>query len=652
MKKVLFLALCAVTVAVSCEKVIGSQQEEVNNQEQQMLLPEANPKTSTYSLVFDPEISTKLSIDGEGKTKWEINDKILIHGQYINQSGYSVVVELDGVTNTISADGKTAYITITTTEADEPLVDGCVRKYTRADYKSSIYAAYPAEAVVDGSVQSYYYNVFKNTNAPICIGYDDGAGSFVFRNYCAVISFIMPDTEDFDTYVFSGNASEVVGYSNYVARHALGTTELKKDQGVNSSGLYTTGPLTSISGPVVCDGATVNRICIPTPTSAGEKVTFAEGFTIKFLKDGVVCKKVSTSAKDLAISRNDYMPLGNISGALKPYVDDYTPASWTSGAIDLSSSKTKVANSYMVLTTDAGSAFKIPAVKGNNASETLVPSGVSLLWETWNGSATVTANSVIKAVDYDSEWIYFQLPDAEDIHAGNALIASKNALGEYIWSWHIWVPETDLIATPITAGGKSWMPCNLGALATAAGNNGLNYGLQYQWGRPTPSVGLDGTGGTSYAKTAPAGAITTQSVSDESKTITDIIKTPTVFYVNNHCWYDPTTAELWSSTKTIYDPCPAGWRVPEHGLIDPASAVHDDVNGGVTISGMYFPGTGSRSRYVGTWPEGNCYVWSCDTYVGSNKQRAYWYMFYDADASGFDVKEYKTTSAPVRCIKE
>lgn len=647
MKKVLFMALCAAFFAVSCEKVIEPQEVEVDNQEQ--TLPEAKTETHTFSMVFNPD--TKLSIADDGKTGWEIGDEIYIHGEYMNKAGYSVVVVLDGVTNTISDDKQTAYITITTTAQEDPVVDGCVKPYVRSGWYTTLYAIYPAAAAATRTFQCYYYSEVIPSNLPVMVGCNDNMDTFHFVNIGGVISFTMPTpgdpSEDYDSFVFSGNNNETISYDTYALRHAMRNSGSLDDKfgGSYESIVYTSGEQKTITGEVVCDGTTANRICIP------GGVNFTEGFTIKFIKDGVITKKVSTKSS-INLALNEYLPLGDISIRLKPYVDPHTPASWTISATDLSSAKTKVANSYMVLTTDVGSAFKIPAVKGNNASETLVPSAVSLLWETWNGSATVTANSVIKDVDYDSEWIYFQLPDAEHIHAGNALIAAKNALGEYIWSWHIWVPETDLTATPITAGGKSWMPCNLGALATAAGNNGLNYGLQYQWGRPTPSVGLDGTGGTSYAKTAPAGAITTQSVSDETKTITDIIKTPTVFYVNNHCWYDPTTAELWSSTKTIYDPCPAGWRVPEHGLIDPASAVHDDVNGGVTISGMYFPGTGSRSRYVGTWPEGNCYVWSCDTYVGSNKQRAYWYMFYDADASGFDVKEYKTTSAPVRCIKE
>ena len=649
MKKVFIMALCAAFVAVSCE-VIKLQEEQVNNQEQ--IVPEVKTETKTFSMVFNPE--TKLSIANDGKTGWEIGDEIYIHGEYMNTAGYSVVVVLDGVTNTISDDNQTAYITITTTAQEDPVVDGCVKPYVRSGWYTTLYAIYPAAAAATRSFQCYYYSEVIPSNLPVMVGCNDNNDTFHFVNIGSVISFTMPTpsnpSENYDYFVFSGNNNETVSYDSYALRHAMRSSGSLDDKFGDSyeSIVYTAGEQKSITGTVVCDGTTPNKICIP------GGVNLTKGFTIKFIKDGIITKKVSTkSSIELAV--NEYMPLGDISSHLKTYVDTHEKASWATSATDLSEGKTKIANSYMVLTSNAGSAYKIPAVRGNDSKETLVPYGVSLLWETWNGSSTVTQNSVINAVDYDSDWVYFQLPEAANIHAGNALIAVKNAIGEYIWSWHIWVPETNLIATPITAGGKDWMPCNLGALATAAGNNGLNYGLQYQWGRPTPSVGLNGTGGTSFAKTAPSGVITSQNVTDESKTVADIIKNPTVFYVNNHCWYDPTTAELWSSTKTIYDPCPAGWRVPEHGLIDPATAVLDDVNGGVTISGMYFPGTGSRSRYSGVWPEGNCYVWSCDTYVSSNKQRAYWYMFFDAGTpklNGFDVKEYKTTSAPVRCIKE
>lgn len=692
MKKVLFMALCATFVAVSCEKIIEIQEEEVNNQEQ--IVPEVKTQTRTFSLALDPEVATKLSIDG-GTTSWTIGDKILVHGEYINKSGYSVVVELDGVTNTISPDGQTAYITITTSES---VVDGCVKPYSRADYTSSLYAIYPAEAVTDQSGHhSYYNNQFKTTNAPLMVAYDDGAGKFVFRNLCSMITFVMPDldgdplTNDFDYYIFSGKNNEYVAYDSYAAVFAkYSDSAVKNRQGGSYDSSKTQGPKTSITGPVTCDGTTIHRIFIPGLTNGDSPslgVTFSNGFVIEFVKDGDVVKKVSTS-KSLTLAVGEYLPLGDISSHLKTYS---RPAHASALASSDDLSVPKPANCYVVradVAANENKVFKFRQYKGN---DTVTPFGrvydVELLWETFNNTTKPNVHDVIADIDYDSDYIYFKMPST--LSAGNAVIAAKNVLGEIIWSWHIWVPSNEI--TSSTYGGVSktaMMDRNLGALVIAEGDADTDIdvescGLFYQWGRKDPFPGpgaLLGDYNSSIA--AVAGTIGTRG----QTSYTEIHKYPNYFIATgspetdaSKDWTSPHSSSLWGSSKGVNDPCPPGWKLPSFssgsgdiwdssvGSVESITALvgasytkntthhwlklgvaYDDLNP-TTTGFVYFPYVGYRTQ------DGDAYAYAGQRILlwqAKGGSGSYASILYAASDLQYKETERKARGGNVRCVAE
>lgn len=596
-------ALCAAALVLSCQ----TKEEVVDNQE-----VKHDFRTVTLEL---PSPDSKVSIsDVDGKTAWVAGDEVLVHGMYVSEMQTYTLQAAD-----ITGNGKYAKITF-----DAALmVPAGVHDY---------YAQYPAEAVHYTGTESKYYCEYNNTNKPLMAAYlDKDNNSFIFRNLCGAISFKV--TGDYDEYVISGNNEEVIGYKQFgIKRTADDTYTRTRDGGI-----------LSITGPVVTDGTTSNLVFFP-----GD-VSFTAGFTIKLKKSGAILK-VAKTENAVSVGRSKILPLGDITSQLVDYVPEVHHTAIT-GATDLGATET--ANCYIIT---APGSYKIPVVKGNSNVSAGDRAKTKLLWETYCTADEVTANSVIAAVDYDDDdnYVYFKTPAT--LKPGNALIAAVDSEENIIWSWHIWIPES-----PIQAIGdykvsvKYLMDRNLGALTGEAGQNGKNYGMLYQWGRKDPRVGLDGTGGTSYAKTAPAGAISAASISNYGKTVLDAIQNPTVFYNNCHVWYDSvnTAEELWSSTKTIYDPCPAGWIVPEKNVIATGPSVEDATNGGVTVGSVYFPGTGGASRYTGTWKEGNTFLWSCTTYPGSDnsKERANWFLFKDAESAGFDVKEYKTTAVPVRCVK-
>lgn len=214
-------------------------------------------------------------------------------------------------------------------------------------------------------------------------------------------------------------------------------------------------------------------------------------------------------------------------------------------------------------------------------STALATDGVTyeVLWEmTGSAGNTVTKNTVIKdgTLKIDGFYLTFETPDT--FKEGNALIAAKSG-SKVLWSWHIWATEYDpdnnydVYETAARVSGQHpWedvMRCNLGA--TGSGKNGTTAegtatvaGLWYQWGRKDPFR-------HNVAPTK-AGGPTTTAVA---------IENPTTFYTHSSSPYDWRSGQndqLWGNNKpsvnpntdrgikTMYDPCPVGWKVAPQDL--------------------------------------------------------------------------------------
>lgn len=112
------------------------------------------------------------------------------------------------------------------------------------------------------------------------------------------------------------------------------------------------------------------------------------------------------------------------------------------------------------------------------------------------------------------------------------------------------------------------MDRNLGATSATPGDVGA-LGLLYQWGRKDPFLGSSSI----ISNTEPESTIIwpTTVVSDSSTgTIDYATSHPTTFIAansSNKDWFYTGDSSIdytrWQHFKTIYDPCPAGWRVPE-----------------------------------------------------------------------------------------
>ena len=238
-------------------------------------------------------------------------------------------------------------------------------------------------------------------------------------------------------------------------------------------------------------------------------------------------------------------------------------------------SKKGAANSYIV--TEAGE-YKFWAVKGNSGIE-VNPASVEVLWETWNNAEEVAANSVVASVSLSGSYVVFSTP--ETLKPGNAVIAAKDAGGVILWSWHIWVPETEIVTADYGIYPAPMMDRNLGALVAATADAAApveSFGLTYQWGRKDPFPGPKAVKSGDNATVAGV-AVSTKpgngTTAESCMTVEEAIANPTVLgFTQNGDWLPAELADntLWQNeVKTMYDPCPPGYRVPAR---DTESAFH------------------------------------------------------------------------------
>ena len=212
------------------------------------------------------------------------------------------------------------------------------------------------------------------------------------------------------------------------------------------------------------------------------------------------------------------------------------------------------ANCYIIPGTGI---YKFKAVKGNSNDE--VPAAkVEVFWETREDTLAVEAGTIIKSVALQEGFVVVETPDPAV--PGNALIAAKDAADSIIWSWHLWLPETTVNTIP-DPEQKFWktevMDRNLGAMVpvdTTAKALEKTYGLFYQWGRKDPLVGPFKVAGEETEGVEGAFPLDYWTAH------------PNYVSEGKDSNWESTVNDYWDANgeKTIYDPCPVGYRVPKY----------------------------------------------------------------------------------------
>lgn len=314
--------------------------------------------------------------------------------------------------------------------------------------------------------------------------------------------------------------------------------------------------------------------------------------------------------------------------------------------------KANIANSYMIT---PGGSVSIPieramTISGMGPDE---PFTIENLWDDNN----VYDGYTISGTGRDRE-----ITVTTNNALGNALIALKSE-GKIYWSWHIWVTDYDGSAT-WTNNGYEMMDRNLGAIAAENSLDGR--GLYYQWGRKDPTPGTGTAGAGQFKLVLRPKEIGSNSWDYFRNHLLYAIQNPDMYvqelaqYGNGYGWYWPNydaSDNLWNtkdSKKTMYDPCPEGWKVPmttdpwkdASGTIVFAKGPNAGINYGT--NGL-FPVTGVRrlafSGVLEIWnPDSSGYYW-----CGNNNKRTFWFSSNYVALSG---NEPPAAAMAVRCIKE
>ena len=232
---------------------------------------------------------------------------------------------------------------------------------------------------------------------------------------------------------------------------------------------------------------------------------------------------------------------------------DYAPAAWVSVTAKTQETIADelAANSYLI---EEAGAYAFAPFKGNSGEAVEGVAGAGLVWQDTPG--------LITAVDFVDSKVTFVL-----------------------WSWHIWVPQQAVESLPLLTGFNV-MNMNLGATTAAAADVNA-YGLLYQWGRKDPFTGSPTLTGTTATVAKPIYDID----GNEGKFATTFIPQAVDFAIANPAtfiapggvdysdWCSTSDDSLWGNADghyretgslkyynlgemSMYDPCPAGWRVP------------------------------------------------------------------------------------------
>ncbi|MGI6313592.1 MAG: hypothetical protein ACOXZI_04615 [Candidatus Cryptobacteroides sp.] len=305
------------------------------------------------------------------------------------------------------------------------------------------------------------------------------------------------------------------------------------------------------------------------------------------------------------------------------------------------------------------------------------------LWELAAKAGTYASGSVLQSCYYEDGKIYVTAKDVK----GNAVVALKDKNGTILWSFHVWVTDTPEDHSYTNVNGGVFQDRHLGATNTLVVDRSTespNYdclGLLYQNGRKDPFA--------CSLKEYNVPLYNSENVNEINGNIAYTIQHPGTRLLNataKYHWYIATTdasgedLPFWGCTrktstytieefnkeedapKTVYDPCPEGYRVPEAKylyFVKDQNAIFNSASG----YDMNYDGTNTNYwAPCGYLPNGNdiinastygfrayrLYIWSAS---GNMNYTIRLFCISSAVKLDTDVKYGRAAALGVRCRK-
>ena len=312
---------------------------------------------------------------------------------------------------------------------------------------------------------------------------------------------------------------------------------------------------------------------------------------------------------------------------------------------------------------------------------TPIPEGevmAEVLWQDEIGVMTEHSVKVMNADKRDKAYIVVETGNK----AGNAVVAMK-VNGEIYWSWHIWCTDynPNLKEGQQELNGFVWMDRNLGATYNKYNEEGgiKSKGFLYQWGRKDlfpPTKGWEKTESDEDLYNLAGEIITFSKVPVEVfNNIPNSVHNSMSFYTSEESWYTNAKGtyrrndlSLWNSKvgkKTIFDPCPDGWRVPvgkDGEYESPWEQAKKNVTPlvrykGFSLKGIYYPAAGYRELLTGNMPNNsfldNALYWAGNIPSLYRQPSIMRYTLIDSTGYSFSISvAWDAYGGSVRCVKE
>lgn len=311
------------------------------------------------------------------------------------------------------------------------------------------------------------------------------------------------------------------------------------------------------------------------------------------------------------------------------------------------------ANCYIV---SVPGSYTFPTVQGNSNTSVGDVSSVEVLWESFGTSTAPAVGDLIKYVEYIPGEIIFSTSSSY-LKEGNAVIAAKREDGTILWSWHIWFTYKPIEHTYYSS--VVMMDRNLGATSADPGEV-TTYGLLYQWGRKDPFLGASSINYYPYLAKSTNSWPGVRRFSSEQVSL----NIPMTFIEG----WQPSSDDDWTTSdkeKSINDPCPPGWRVPDAGVwsdISGNNITFDSKNGGVDLyyilgqwPTIWYPAPGIRQGETSnTWSAGELLLNGArgEYWTASSKDNTRYYLDIYNKKVYLRLSEVEAHGKSIRCMRD